>query len=495
MGAVIDHAAPDMNRKANRFAVGAATVLSVVAALAALIVWLAQNPAETLEASIPGTDGSTAVLESTGGPANLTGVLVAYGQLQEQLPGAWPWFRGPDSANIVAGAEPLAGSWGTGGPEVLWSVTLGEGFAGPAVLNGRVYLLDYDEQARADALRCFALSDGAELWRRSYPIMIKRNHGMSRTIPAVTEKYIVTMGPKCHIVCLDTESGDYRWGIDLKSEFGTEEPLWYTGQCPIIVDDAVLLAPAGPDTLLMGVSCETGEILWNSPNPQGWKMSHSSIMPMTLLGKKMYIYSALGGMTGVSAEPSDRGAILWQQPWDAKVVAPSPVPVGEDRVFMTAGYGKGSIMLQLKENAGAYTVQILFETKPDQGLACEQQTPLVHNGLLYGIMPKDAGGLKGQFVCYRPDGTLAWSSGQDNRFGLGPFLLADQKFYILDDDGVLTILDATKNEYAQLFQTRVLQGHDAWGPMAVAGTRMLMRDMSSMVCIDVAPKTAGTPDA
>jgi hypothetical protein len=31
--------------------------------------------------------------------------------------------------------------------------------------------------------------------------------------------------------------------------------------------------------------------------------------------------------------------------------------------------------------------------------------------------------------------------------------------------------------------------------MAVAGTRMLMRDMSSMVCIDVAPETAGMPDA
>ena len=35
----------------------------------------------------------------------------------------------------------------------------------PAVFASRVYLLDYDEAKRSDALRCFALADGKELWR------------------------------------------------------------------------------------------------------------------------------------------------------------------------------------------------------------------------------------------------------------------------------------------------------------------------------------------
>jgi len=485
MFAKIDIASLGTNRRANYTAMAASTIVSTVVAIAALFVWLAENPARTLEASIPGVDGRPASLDLAEGPADLSGTLLAFGGTRSDLPGYWPWFRGPDSTNIYAGSDPLAGSWNTGSPEVLWSVDLGEGFAGPAVLNGCVYLMDYDEENRADALRCFSLADGQELWRRSYPIMIKRNHGMSRTIPAVTEKYIVTMGPKCHVVCLDTATGEFRWGIDLKAEYGTVEPLWYTGQCPIIVDDQVLIAPAGPDTLMMAVDCDSGEVIWRTPNPHGWNMSHSSVMPMTILGKKMYVYSALGGITGVSAEGGDLGAILWEQPWDAKVVAPSPVQVGEDRVFMTAGYGSGSMMLQLRETQGTYSVQVLFETTPEQGLACEQQTPLYYKGLLYGIMPKDAGALKGQFVCYRPDGSLVWSSGQDNRFGFGPFLLADGKFYILDDDGVMTVLDAREDAYVQLSQTRVLDGHDAWGPLAIAGSRMLLRDMNKMVCIEI----------
>ncbi|MCL4217364.1 MAG: PQQ-binding-like beta-propeller repeat protein [Candidatus Hydrogenedentes bacterium] len=491
MFARIDIAALGTNQRASYMAVVAATVLSTVISITALYFWLAENPARSLDASVPTSDGLLADMEASKGPTDLSGVLVAYGGAAADLPGYWPWFRGADSSNIHTGGEPLAGAWAADGPEVLWSVKLGEGFAGPAVLNGCVYLLDYNEEDRADALRCFSLADGQELWRRSYPIMIKRNHGMSRTIPAVTEKYIITMGPRCHVVCLDTETGDFRWGIDLKKDYGTVEPLWYTGQCPIIIDGKyTVIAPAGPDVLMMAVDCDTGSPIWKTPNPHGWNMSHSSIMPMTLLGKKMFVYSALGGMTAVSAEGEDAGAILWEQPWDAKVVAPSPVQIEENRIFMTAGYGKGSMMLELSEEKGKYSVQVLFETTPEEGLACEQQTPLYYKGLLYGIMPKDAGALKGQFVCYRPDGSLFWSSGQDNRFGLGPFLLADDKFFLLDDDGVLTVLDANKGAYTQLSQMRVIEGHDAWGPMAVAGTRLLMRDMNNLVCIEIGARGA-----
>jgi outer membrane protein assembly factor BamB len=131
---------------------------------------------------------------------------------------------------------------------------------------------------------------------------------------------------------------------------------------------------------------------------------------------------------------------------------------------------------------------VLFKHGPKDGLACEQQTPIYHDGLLYGIMPKDAGALRGQFVCYRPDGSLAWSSGQSNRFGLGPFLLADGKFYILDDDGMLTVIRASRDAYAPLAKAQVLHGQDAWGPICPVGDRMLLRDSTQMVCISVGAK-------
>jgi len=468
------------NRRNQRWIMVNVTVVMLLAGLLGIYFWLGYNPVAHFVAEVPGRDGAPEGAKQAP-EVDLAGVFTQYDGRPADLPGKWPAFRGPDGRNIAVDAPPLAASWGQKGPTTLWTINVGDGYAAPAIQNGRVYLIDYDVERRADSIRCISLEDGKDIWRRSYDVNIKRNHGMSRTIPAVDGQYVVTLGPKCHVVCLDAATGDFRWGIDLQRDYGTEVPLWYAAQCPRIVDGTAIIAPAGSDTLMMAVDCATGEVLWKTPNPHGWKMSHSSVIPMTLLGKEMYVYAALGGISGVSAAT---GELLWEIPWDAKVVAPSPVQAEDDLVFMTAGYGKGSRLLRLREEAGAFTVEIVYDRAPGEVLSCEQQTPIYHDGLLYGIMPKDAGALKGQFVCFRPDGTAVWSSGQDNRFGLGPFLLADGKFYILDDEGTLTVAVASQEEYRQL-------GHDAWGPLALAGTRLLLRDMNTLACVELA--TDGDP--
>lgn len=447
--------------------------------------WLSTPSPFELAVRLPGGDGAPPRQDSRLDYVDLAGVFQTFDGVPSELPGAWPRFRGPDFDNIVKDSVPLADSWGASGPPILWSVDLGEGYAAPVVLHGRVYLLDYDEKVRADAIRCFSLDDGREIWRRSYHVDVKKNHGMSRTVPAVNEKILVTIGPRCHVVCLDPETGAFRWGIDMQRDYRAEEPLWYTGQCPLIDGDWVVLAPGGPEVLMMAVNAETGEPVWTTPNTPGWTMSHSSIMPMTIGGRKMYVYSAVGGVVGVAAEGPEAGTLLWQQPWNARVIAPSPVSLGDGRIFIAAGYGEGGMMIRAQENGGSFISEILYRHGTKDGLATEQHTPIFYDGLLYSIMPKDAGALRSQFVCYDPDGSLVWASGQAKRFGLGPFLFADGKCYILDDDGKLTMLRISRTGYEELASAQVLQGHDAWGPIALVGDRMLLRDMTTMVCISV----------
>lgn len=446
--------------------------------------WFALDPALELVRSLPGLDGAPPESERSAEEdleVQLAGQLETFDGVPSTLPGSWTRFRGADYDNISKASVKLADQWPATGPEILWSVDLGEGHAAAAVLDGCVYVLDYDEAKRADALRCFSLADGKEIWRRSYGLPAKRNHGLSRTIPAVTEDCIVTIGPRCHVSCVETQTGEFRWGIDLQKEQGATEPLWFTGQCPLIDGGRAILAPAGPEVLMMAVDCKTGKTVWKTPNPNGWKMSHSSIMPMVLHGEKTYVYAALGGMTGVSAE----GKILWEIPWNVSVIAPSPVPMGGNRIFITGGYGAGSLRVQIDRTPDGFAARPLARSGPKEWLASEQQTPIVFGGLLYGIMPKDAGVLKRQFACYDPDsGELVWSSGKTHRFGLGPFFMADGKFYIMDDDGTLTMLAASRTGYTQLAQHKILDGHDAWGPIALAGTRMLLRDSTRMVCIE-----------
>jgi outer membrane protein assembly factor BamB len=144
-------------------------------------------------------------------------------------------------------------------------------------------------------------------------------------------------------------------------------------------------------------------------------------------------------------------------------------------------------MLRIKKENGTFSAESLQILKPGEGLASEQQTPIFYKGHLFSILPKDAGPLRNQFVCFHPDdcSQIVWSSGKTNRFGLGPYIVADGKFFILSDDGVLTVLKASTKEYDQLAQTKILDGIDSWGPLALVNGRLLARDSRRVVCIDL----------
>lgn len=449
--------------------------------------WLMKDPTSKFAESIPGEDnrGADSILA---GPAVKIGeTFQSFATATSNYKGTWTRFRGADYDNIVKNSQPLKNSWSGNQPEILWSVELGEGHSGPAIYEGRVYLMDYDETKREDALRCFSLDDGIELWRRSYKVSLKRNHGMSRTVPAVTSDYVLTIGPRCHVMCVKRETGDLVWGLDMVQQYQTEVPLWFTGQCPMIDENKAILAPGG-SSVMVAVDLATGKVLWETPNPGGIKMSHSSIMPWTFNGKKMYVYSAVGAVLAVSAEGADEGKILWKSTaWNHAVVAPAPVCFPDGKVFLTAGYGAGSMMIKVTPSGGEYKVEVLKQYSPKDGLACEQQTPVIWDGMMFGIEPKDAGPLRNQLVCVDPaDVTkVIWTSGKEGRFGLGPYLIADNKMFLLSDDGTLTMIKPDSKKYIQLAQKKLFDGHDAWAPMAIADGRLLLRDAKKMYCINV----------
>ena len=283
------------------------------------------------------------------------------------------------------------------------------------------------------------------------------------------------------------ESGDLIWGIDMVKQYKSEVPLWFTGQCPMIDRNRVILAPGG-SMIMTAIDCATGKVVWETPNTGNLKMSHSSVIPWTLNGKKMYVYSAVGGVLGVSAEGPDEGKILWQSTaWNHSVVAPAPVCFPDGKVFLSAGYGAGSMMIQVNTSAEGYSVKVLKEYGPKNGLACEQQTPVVWNGLMYAIQPKDAGPLRNQLICVSPDDVtkVIWSSGKEGRFGLGPYLIADKKMFVLSDDGTLTMLRPDANKYVQLAQKKLFDGSDAWAPMAIADGLLILRDSKTMYCVNL----------
>ncbi len=445
-----------------------------------LLLWTSLAPSSQFAVRAPGEDGTP--LTALGGDERelVAGRPVAGPGLPMEVVGDWPGFRGPRRDAICEAGVSLVRQLPPGGLPVLWQVDLEGGYAGAAVRNGRVFVLDYDREAQADTLRCLSLGDGREIWRNSYPVSISPNHGITRTVPAVHQDAVITIGPRCHVACWDLDTGQNRWLFSMVQRFGSQERQWYTGQCPLIDGDRVILAPCGPDSLLVALDYRTGDEIWRTPNPRGWQMTHSSVMPVEFAGQRMYVYCGTGGTVGVSAED---GRLLWDETsWRENfATSPSPLALPEGRIFLSSGYDAvGAMWLQLKQQGTAIVAEAAGQLDRRE-FNSEQQTPVFYQGHVYGIR-KYRGG---QFVCLDLQGKELWNSGQD-KFGHGPYLIADNMLLIFGEGGVLVAAEATAEAYRPLWRMAVYDpGHEAWGPMAIASGLLIVRDMTRMTCLDL----------
>lgn len=453
--------------------------VTALAAVAALALWLATGPREEFVPRVPGMDNAPTKKDVFQEPVKLEGTLVRGAAKPADIAGSWPRFRGEALDNIVRSEVTLARTWPAGGPAKLWQLEMTEGYAAAAVLDGRLYVHDYDREKGQEALRCLSLDDGGEIWRFVYTMKIKMNHGITRTVPAVTKKHLVGLGPLCHVVCLDAMTGEERWMMDLVREHGATVPPWYAGQCPLIEDGKAILAPGGPEALLMAVECATRKILWKTPNPDEWRMTHASIVPMEFAGRRMYVYPAYRGVVGVSAED---GTLLWKTgQWRISIATlPSAVPLPGGRIFLTGGYNAGSVVLQLSEEGDGIGVEAV-KRLPAKVFDSPQHTPILYENHLYAVRSD------GRLACADLEGTPLWDSAVD-RFGLGPSLIANGLIFVMDDDAHMTLAEATPAGYRKLADAQILDGHDAWGPMALVAGRLIVRDMTRMVCLDVRAK-------
>ena len=477
----------------NKKTVTIITILTVFIYAGVLIGWHLYTPMENLSIQAPGADNRPEGLARTANDVVIGEFFMTYDEdgsgadIKDGLSEKWSNFRGENSKNIILTSDKINIS--AEDFPIQWSVETGEGHAAPVIYNGKVYLLDYNEQLNSDALRCFSLETGKELWRRWYRVPIKRNHGFSRTVPAIGDDYIITIGPEGHVMCCDPATGNLKWSLDMQKEFKTEVPFWYTGQCPYVDGNTLVLAPAGEEVLLAGLDYATGEIRWKTPNTLHYKMSHSSVMPMTLGGKKTYVYIGVGGVCGVSAEENDRGTLLWETgKWQPSVVAPSPLQVSSNLVFMVAGYGTGGALLKVDHAGGKWTATVTDQYKPNEGLSSEQQTPILYNNMIFSVMPKDGGAHRGKLVCYSPSDlhTPVWTSAADERFGLGPYIVINNKLFVFKDDGELYIYEVQQQSLTLLKKQRVIEdGADAWGPIAYADGMLIVRDAHTVKCLKI----------
>ena len=464
------------------------TVAVILLFTGVIIGWHLYTPRTDFEIQAPGADN-----RPEGGARSIYDVQIGehfmkYADVEpSSLTGKWTQFRGEKSDNIIVTAENINFS-GSDYP-ILWTIETGEGYAAPVIYNGRAYFLDYVEALSSDALRCLDLETGAEIWRRWYRSPMRRNHGFSRTVPVIGEGYIITIGPMGHVMCCDPETGDLLWAIDMQKDFGTTIPQWHSGQCPLVDDGILVLAPAGEEILLAGLDCLTGEILWSTPNTINYDKSHSSIMPMTIAGKRTYVYIGLGGVCGVSADKDDIGTLLWHvSTWRPSTAAvPSPVQIAQNRIFLCAGYGVGGALLEVNRQGERWNAAITQQYNPRDGISCEQHTPIFYNNMLISVLPKSGGPMRSRVVCYSPTNlnNPLWISEGDETIVDGPYIVINNHLFAFSETAELFVYEILQQSMRLLKRQKIMDGSDAFGPLSYADGILVLGDDHTLMALKI----------
>ncbi len=77
--------------------------------------------------------------------------------------GDWPQWRGPQ-LNGISSETGLLKEWPKDGPKLLWQVKdIGDGYAMPAVVGNRIYLLS-NRGLENEFVQALSVQDGRQIW-------------------------------------------------------------------------------------------------------------------------------------------------------------------------------------------------------------------------------------------------------------------------------------------------------------------------------------------
>ncbi len=385
----------------------------------------------------------------------------------------WPQWQGPQRDGVWR--EPgILGKFPEGGPKVVWRSEIGGGFTGPAVADGRVYVMDRQGEALAkgaefpkkgdlpgrERVLCFSAADGKQLWKHEYdcPYRIAYTSG-PRATPAVAGGKVYTLGAMGHVHCLDAVKGTVLWTKNLTTAYGTAEsplkpPAWGFASHPLVVGDRLICLAGGEGSAVVALHKDTGKELWKALTVK--EIGYAPPMVFEAGGKQQLI---VWHTEAVNSLDGETGKVYWSEKFPSKVpvrpgiTAATPRLAG-DLLFVSSPH-HGSLMLRLAADRPAATVVWRGKSddliKPD-GLHAMMNSPLVHEGHVYGVC------VFGELRCLKAEtGQRLWEEQTHRgRKAMGPttFLVrhdekarGGQRYFLFNDQGELIIAQLSPKGY------------------------------------------------
>lgn len=288
----------------------------------------------------------------------------------------WQTFRGPNQNGTISDGKfvpPADGSLA-----VAWRSTIGSGYSGIAVSNGRAVTLFSDQDN--DVAAAFDATSGKELWRYKIGPKYKGHDGSQDgpiASPVIHESKVYGVDPYGHLFAVDLNTGKEIWSTQIAEKHGAQIPNYGYSNSPVVAGGVLILELGGESgKAIAGFDLKTGQPKWTAGDD---KINYQSPVLMKTGGKE--VVAAVGDTKLFLIDPAS-GKILVEYPHGgdaAEIVV--PVPVENDRLLLRVGQDKSDLVKIVPAADGKLSVEKVWSEgvfKNSYGI------PVYYDGYLYG---------------------------------------------------------------------------------------------------------------
>lgn len=405
----------------------------------------------------------------------------------------WPFVRGPRFDGHSTESD-IADQWPEGGPPVLWTRELGQGYSAFVAADGRVFT--QGQNVTGQYLYCLDGDTGESIWeyRYDWPYESAGVYPGPRSTPTVLDGRVYFVSPDGLLSCLSADRGDEIWSVDMEEAYGISGCDFGYACSPAVVDGTVTMPVGGKGAGVVSFDAATGREKWKSTDEPA---SYTPAFPVELNGRPLvvcYMKNALLVLDRVS------GKLLYRKELSRGYDEHSAWPVySEPYLWLSGPFRSGSSVLDLSSLTDeAVDVSTVWRSKLLSNDVCS--SVLVNDHIfgfdIFDVQSKTHRPSRGIFRCVNMrNGEETWSVGtgrprrstNEDEFsddiGQSGIIVADGKLIILNELGELILLQADHTERKELARCTILGGELTWTAPCLHQGRLYVRNQSRAVCV------------
>jgi outer membrane protein assembly factor BamB len=411
----------------------------------------------------------------------------------------WPEYRGAGRRGVWSETGILE-KFPENGLKVVWRAPVKNGYAGPAVAGGRVFVSDFVRSVGSrgvERIMAFDERTGNLLWKQEWEV----NYGSTgfengpHATPTVDGDRVYAVGGTGVLTALNAANGRISWRKDYVQDYGADLGSFGISSAPIVDGDRLIALVGGPpDAKVVAFDKKTGKELWRSGRVTSAVGASQPMIIEAGGARQLIIWDA----TSIASLNPVTGAVYWEQPYPGSSEMNIAMTHNGSRLLASNFY-TGPLMLELDANKPAS--RVLWRGNSTSEISTDKlhaviTAPVIQGDYIYGIC--SYGQLR---ALDARTGERLWESQavtvERARWASAQFVEHGDRVFITNDRGELILARFTPTEYQEISRTtllkpttpprgrRKLEGVN-WVAPAYANRRIYLRNDEELIAVSLA---------